>query len=155
MYTYNDNHLAYFVPNIPLALNAAEVLKEVDIGASSAVHGELICVKPCLVRRLMFTLTGEVAGGSTVAPIVNFKKHPTPLSSSNETVVGALTIPDTTAIGKVVYKDISPIAFKVGDSIEISHVIGTTGPTGMGHYSFECEEHPDTAGNNTNMVASA
>ncbi len=153
-YDKKGNHLAFFVPNIPLALNAAEVLKEMDIGASSADHGELVCVRPCRVVELQFTLTGEAAGGTSVAPIVYFKKRPTPLSATNESTVGALTIPDTTAIGKTVYKPVTPVAFAVGDSMELSHVIGTGTPTGMGVYSFICEEDPEVPGNNSDMILS-
>ena len=154
-YLNHANHLSFFVPNIPLALNAAEVLKEMDIGASSADHGELVCVRPCIVTRVQFTLTGELAGGTSVAPIVHFKKRPTPLSATSESTVGSLTIPDATAIGKTVYKDVTPVAFAVGDSMELSHVIGTGTPAGMGVYSFICEEDPEVAGNNSDMVASA
>ena len=155
MYTKNGNHLAFFTPIITLAQNAAEVLKEVDIGASSADHGELLCVRPCVVKRVMFTLTSELAGGTSVAPNVVFTKRPTPLSATGEAVAGTLVVPDATAIGKTVYKDITPVSFAVGDSMEISHVIGTGTPTGQGVYSFYCEEDPEVPGNNSDMIASA
>lgn len=151
----NASHLAFFVPNIPLSLNAAEVLKEIDIGATGADHGELICVKACKVYRAQFILTGEVAGGTSVAPTVLFKKRPTPLSATGESTVATLTIPDATAIGKVVYKDFEPVSFAVGDSMEISHTIGTGTPTGMGHYSFLCLESPEESANNSDMIESA
>lgn len=153
-YEKNGNHLAFFVPNIPLANNAAEVLKEMDIGAASADHGELVCVRACKVTQIQFTLTGEVAGGTSVAPIVYFKKRPTPLSATSESTVGALTIPDATAVGKTLYKPVTPVAFAIGDSMELSHVIGTGTPTGMGHYSFFCEEDVEVAGNNSDMILS-
>lgn len=155
-YVYtNASHLAFFVPNIPLANNAAEVLKEIDIGASSADHGELICVKACKVYRAQFVVTGEIVGGTSAAPTVLFKKRPTPLSATSESTVATLTIPDTTAIGKVVYKDFEPVSFAVGDSMEISHTVGTGSPTGMGHYSFLCLEAPEESANNSDMVESA
>lgn len=155
MYEKKANQLAFFVPNIPLALNAAEVLKEMDIGAASADHGELVCVRPCRVTRLQFTLTGEAASGTTTAPTVVFTKRPTPLSSSGESAVGTLTVPSGTAIGKTVYKDIDPVEFAVGDSMELSHTVGVGTPTGMGVYSFVCEESPEEPANNTDMVESA
>lgn len=156
MYTEKSTHLGFFIPNIPLANNAAEVLKEMDIGASSADHGELVCVRRCRVVQIQFTLTGELAGGTSAAPQVVFTKRPTPLSSSGESVVGTLTIPDATAVGKTVYKKLSsPVSFAVGDSMEISHVIGTGTPTGQGHYSFICEEDPETPANESDMIASA
>lgn len=156
MYAYsNANYLAFFSPIITLAQNAAEVLKEVDIGASSGDHGELLCVKPCKVYRLKFTLTSEAAGGSSVAPTVIFTKRPTPLSATNEAVIGTITVPNGTAIGKTVYKDIDPVSFAAGDSLEISWTIGTGSPTGIGVFSYDCYELPEEADNNSDMVESA
>ena len=155
-YTEVGSHLAFFVPNIPIALNAAEVLKEMDIGAASADHGELVCVRPCEVVRLQFTLTGEAASGTTTAPTVIFTKRPTPLSATSEAVVETLVIPSGTAIGKTVYLDLtSPVSFAVGDSMEISHTVGVGTPTGMGVYSFICVEKNETPANNSDMIESA
>lgn len=154
-YEIKQGVLAYFMPNIPLADDAATVLKEIDIGASSADHGEFVCFRPCMVKRFAFAVTGEAVSGTSVAPTVIFTKRPTPLSSSGEAVVCTLTIPSGTAIGKVVYKDVTPVAFAVGDSIEVSHTVGTGTPTGMGHAFFECEEDPEYVGNNSDMILSA
>lgn len=153
-YPEQGSHLSYFIPNIPLALNAAEVLKEVDIGASSGDHGELICIKPCHIKRFQFTLTGEAASGTVTAPTVIFTKRPTPLSATGESVVCTLTIPSGGAIGKTYYKDVD-VAMAVGDSIEVSWTVGSGTPTGMGCYSFVCHNDPEVAGNNSDMVASA
>lgn len=125
MYTRKQGMLSYFHPNIPLATTTAGVLKEIDIGAASADHGELVCIRPCTVKRFLVAVTGEVAGGTSVAPRVVFTKRPTPLSSSGESVVATVILPDATAVGKVVYKEVEPVQFNVGDSVEISHVIGT------------------------------
>jgi hypothetical protein len=155
MYTEKGSHLAFFIPNIALAENAAEVLKEMDIGAASGSLGEFLCVRACQVRKLQFTLTGEVAGGTSVAPTVVFKKRPTPKSSSGASTVGTLTIPDATAIGKTVYKNVTPVSFAVGDSMELSWTIGTGTPTGIGFPSFICDEQPEDPANNSDMIASA
>lgn len=155
MYDKSGSHLQYFVGNIPLALNAAEIYKEIDIGAASATAGEFLCVKPCMVHKFQFTMTGEVAGGTSVAPTVVFKKHPTPLSATGSSTICTLTIPDATAIGKTVYKLVSPVAFAVGDSVEISWTVGTGTPTGMGIPSFICHDSPEIEGNNSDEVASA
>lgn len=155
MYTEKGSHLKFFVPLITLAQNAAEVLKEVDIGAASADHGELVCMKACTVRRLGFTLTSEIAGGTSVAPRVVFTKRVTPLSATGEAVVGTVIVPDATAVGKSVYKEVTPVQFAVGDTMEISHVIGTGTPTGQGVYWFECEESEEVPDNNSDMVESA
>jgi hypothetical protein len=152
-YPNKGNHLNYFVPIITLAQNAAEVLKEMDIGAASADHGELLCVRPCYVTQCGFALTSELAGGTSVAPQVLFKKRPTPLSASGESTVATVIVPDATAIGKVVYENCTPVKFNVGDSMEISHVIGTGTPTGQGVYYFICDDSAEVEGNNTDMSA--
>lgn len=155
MYTEKGSHLAFFTPLITLAQNAAEVMKEMDIGAASADHGELVCVRACRVYKLMFTLTSEAASGTTTAPVVIFTKRPTPLSASGEVVVDTLTIPSGTAIGKTVYLEIEPVSFAVGDSMELSWTVGVGTPTGQGVYSFECIEEPEEAANNSDMIESA
>lgn len=155
MYTQQGGHLAFFAPNILLAQAAAEVLKAVDIGAASADHGELLCVKQCRVAQLQFTMTEEAASGTVTAPRVVFTKRPTPLSASGETIIGTVIVPSGTAIGKTVYLAIDPVEFQVGESLEISHVVGSGTPTGIGMYSFVCNEDPETSGNNADMIASA
>lgn len=155
MYLQQGNHLNFFVPQIKLAENAAEVMKAMDIGAASADHGELICVKNCKVTRVMFILTEEAAGGSSVAPQVVFTKRPTPNSATGEAVVDTLVVPDGTAVGKCVYADPDPVEFAPGDSMELSHVIGTGSPTGIGVYGFICEEVPEEPANNSDMIESA
>ena len=154
-YPKQANHLSFFTPLITLSLNAAEVLKEMDIGASSADHGELVCVRPCRVIECGFVLTSELAGGTSVPPRAIFTRRPTPLSATNEASVATVIVPDATAIGKVVYKRNTPVAFAVGESMELSHVVGTGTPTGQGVYYFICEEDPETAANNSDMIASA
>lgn len=154
-YTKKGNQLAYFTPLITLAQNAAEVLKEVDIGAASADHGELVCVRPCRVSELQFTLTSEAASGTVTAPQVIFTRRPTPLSASGEVVVGTVIVPSGSAVGKTVYKLVDPVVFAVGESMEISHVIGSGTPTGIGVYSFVCNDDPETPENNADMIESA
>lgn len=155
-YDIKQGVLAYFMPNIPVADTECGVIQEIDVGASSADHGEYVCFRPCIVSRLAFAVTGEAVSGTSVAPTVVFTKRPTPLSSSGEAVVGTLTLPTGTAIGKVVYKDLAaPVRFRVGDSMELAHTIGTGTPTGMGVAFFECQEDPEYSANMTDMVASA
>lgn len=156
MYVDKGLHLAFFTPIITLAQNAAEVLKEQDIGASSADHGELLCFRHCRVEQLLFALTSEAASGTTTAPTVIFTKRPTPLSATSESVIGTLTIPSGTAIGKVVYKTLTdPVEMNVGDTVELSHTVGVGTPTGQGVYGFICAEFPETPANESDMIASA
>ncbi len=146
---------SFFKPLALLAAVTVVVDGEVDIGASSGDHGELLCFRSCYLKRCAFMLTSEAASGTSVAPTVIFTKRPTPLSASSEAVACTLTIPSGTAVGKVVYKDITPVAFVPGDSLEISWTVGTGTPTGIGMWWIEVSEDPETAANQTDMIASA
>jgi len=153
-YENDGGLLKYFVPNIPVATSTAGVVREMHIGASSTDHGEYVCVKPCVMKRAGFVLTGEAASGTSTAPTVIFTKRPTPLSATDESVIATLTIPSGTAIGKAIYKDIN-VKFSVGDSVELSHTVGVGTPTGMGHAFAECADDPEVAGNNSDLTATA
>jgi hypothetical protein len=153
--SYVNQKSGYLIPNIPLATTDAGVLKEMDIGASSADHGEMICVRPCKVVGLQFIVVGEIVGGTTTAPTVVFTKRPTPLSATSESAIGTLTIPDTTAIGVTVYKEVTPVSLAVGDSVEISHTVGVGSPTGKGFWELVLVDDPEDPSNNTGMLESA
>lgn len=154
-YPQSGNLLNYFVPNIPLATTTAGVMREVDIGAASGDHGELLCVKACTINLLGFIMTGEVAGGTSVAPTVIFKKRPTPLSATDEATITTLTIPDATAVGSAIVDSDLAYDMAVGDSLEISWTVGTGTPTGMGHWFGEASDKPEVIGNNTDVSETA
>jgi hypothetical protein len=127
------------------------------VSAAVAVHGEMICMKSCRVTRLLFYISTAIAADTT-APVVTFRKRPTPNSSSGQSTIGALTLPNLTAIGKVVYKDVSPVNLDVGDSVCFDHTtqaVDGSAAAGAGYYGFECEDRPDEAANQTDMVESA
>ena len=155
--SYANSVGSYLIPNNPLASTslADSPLSEVDIGASSGDHGEMICIRSCKVKRLLFVVSGEAVSGTTTAPTVIFTKRPTPLSATDESAIGTLTIPTGTAIGKVVYKDLDAIALAVGDSVEISWTVGVGTPTGMGFWGLEVDEDPEEPANNSDMIESA
>lgn len=153
-YTERGNANDFFILGAKLD-GSGDVNKAIDIGASSGTHGEIYCSRACLVSRVGFILTEELAGGTSVAPTVVFTKRPTPLSSSGATTMATLTIPDATAVGKVVYKDFSPVAFVPGDGINITWTIGTGTPTGIGRWFLVAQDDPETAANVSNMIASA
>ena len=101
---YSDTISRFFMPRgtAPLVIEA--------IDASAAVHGGYVCMKRCKVVAIYFALETLVANDATDA-VLEFNHRPTMASSSSETVVGTLTIPDATAIGAVVYKRVTPKVF--------------------------------------------
>jgi hypothetical protein len=152
---YTNGFSPCFIPNIPLATTTAGVLREIDIGAASGDHGEYICIKRCQLKRVQFTVAGEIVAGTTTAPTVVFTKRPTPLSATGEAVVSTLTIPDTTAVGATIYADVD-VNMVVGDSLEVAWTVGTGDPTGMGFASFHYDDDPENeAANNTEVTVSA
>jgi len=149
-YTQRFGHKAFFSGDAA----APEIV--IDIGAASADAGELSCSVPCVVQQLQFHVTDEAASGTTTAPTVIFTKRPTPNSATSEAVVGTLTIPSGTAVGAVIYKELSsPVAFDVGDVMEISHTVGVGTPTGQGIAAFVCSSNPEVPANMSDMSASS
>lgn len=153
-YVKQGNLLDFFIPVMAVAANATKPLATIDIGASSADHGEYVCTRPCYVNRLQSLVTIEAVSGTVSAPQVIYTKRTAYGVSSGETVIGTLTLPSGTAIGKTVYKDITPVVFEVGQIIEISHVVGSGTPTGMVNADVIAEFDPEVAENNANMIES-
>ena len=147
----NNSMFGYFVPRGSAALD----IEAVD--AAAAVHGGHVCIKRCKVKRLLFVLETLVAADTT-APVVEYNRRPTIASATGEVQLGQITIPDATAAGQVMYKDIEPVTFEVGDELSFELVTqaadaGTA--AGDGYYAVEVDESPEEPANESNMVASA
>ena len=127
-----------------------------DVLTATGDHGEYVVLSPCSVRRIMAYVSTAVVGPTT-APVVTFRRRPTPGSATGQIDLGTLTVPTGTAVGKVVYKDVSPVKLDVGDSILITVSTAATGgtPAGGAYYGFELELSPDDPRNQPDMVQSA
>lgn len=133
------------------------VLGVETLSAAAAVHGEYLVMRSCVVRRIGFVVTTLVAADTT-APVVEFNRRPTPGSSSGEVLLGQLTIPEGAAVGKVYYKDISPVRLQVGDALSLEHVTQAAdsgAAAGAGYYMFELVDEPENIANEADAVASA
>jgi hypothetical protein len=131
-------------------------LAEEDLDAGAAVHGEYVVLRRCRIRRLYFYVT-EAVVATSVAPVVTFRQRLAYAVTGSQVSLGTLTIPDTTAVGKVLYKNITPVVLNVGDTLCLDNTTaGTGGSTaGKGIYGFELEDEPEQPANETDMVASA
>lgn len=130
-----------------------------DLDAAAAVHGEYLVLRKCMIRRLMF-IVSEAVLAATTAPVVRFSKRITPGSDTGVVVLGSMTIPSGSAIGKVVYKDIEPVELNPGDAIMVENTQQTVDPgsgteTGQGYYGFELEDCPESPSESGDMVESA
>jgi len=154
-YTKAGNHLQYFAPLMVIAGNSTKPLCAINIAAANATHGEFICVVPCIVRTIKATVVLLTVSTSTV-PVITLKKYTAPLAGGSATTVGTISIPDATAVGKVVYKDNLSVAFNIGDVMQIAWTLGTGGSVaGEAVVDWYCESNPEVAANNTDMIASA
>jgi len=69
---------------------------EIDDLTSAAVHSQsYVALESCSVTQLMALVTTLVAA-DTAAPVIAFKHRPLYGSTTGETTIGSLTIPDTT-----------------------------------------------------------
>lgn len=74
-------------------------------------------------------------------------------SDTGAVAVGTLTVPDTTAAGKCVYKNITPMDLDVGDELKL--VVSNTGTSTAFQLGVEGFPRPETAANQADLVASA
>lgn len=127
-----------------------------DVGATAAVHGEYLCVKQCVINRIMFQVQTIIAA-TTTPPQVRFSKRLTSSSDTGAVVLGSLIIPDTTAAGKMMYKDIKPVVFQPGQILKLENTVQAVGggASGTGYYAFEAQEDPEDRKEETNFVLSA
>lgn len=114
------------------------------------VHASLI------IRRISFFIKTPVTCG-TATPVITVFKRVTTNSTTSQVAIGTLTIPTATAVGKVIFKDLSSI--RVSPGHDIAFAITTQGTdsgtaTGAGFCSYIAEIDPEYFGNLTNMTAS-
>jgi len=122
--------------------------------SAAAVHTYSYAVKEQVcVRRLCVLVTTAAVSGGTDA-IIEFNARPTFGSAASEVALGTVTIPDGTAAGQIIFKDISPTdLFPGGElSFEITTAAGTSGNA---LYGVIGNLDPEAAANQSQMTASA
>ena len=147
--SYERTYGQHFVPN------GSGVLAADDLTAA-AVHGEYLCVKKSVVKSLKVLISTAVV--STGAVVIAFKKRSAPGVSAAEVTMGSVSVPAGTALGKVVYKDLSSLyEFEPGMAlaIEITTAAAGGGAAGGAVYGFEFEDAPEQPANISSMIESA
>lgn len=129
-----------------------------NLAAAAAQYAGFAVLQPISIKRMLFFVTTQVTAGTT-APQVGFVQRPTYGSTSGAVTLGVMTIPTGTAVGKVVYKDISD-STRVLAGQELSMDIirqAVDGGTaaGAGWLSMIWELSPDADANNSALIASA
>lgn len=128
-----------------------------NLAAAAGVYGEYYVTKPCSISEIRFIVTTLVSA-TTTAPVVEVNRRPTPGSASGEVLLDQITIPDTTAAGKVMVARFAPVQLNVGDSIAFEHVTQAAGSgtaAGVGFYDVVLHVDDESDGNQTDLVVSA
>jgi hypothetical protein len=151
MYT-NGNGISHALTRASNAFDTAE-----DLSASNAVYGQWLVGASCTIKRIKFYVTTAIVAGTT-APQVSFKKYSAYNVSSGAVTLGTLIIPTATAVGKIVYKDITPYDLAPGQALVAEQVVqaadsGTA--AGAGFYMFDYDSDPEYVVDETKMVKSA
>lgn len=140
---------------LPRASNAFDTAD--NLAATAAVYGELYVTKPCSVSELRFQVT-TTCSATTTAPVIEINRRPTPGSSTGEVLIEQITIPDTTAAGKVLVTRFAPVQLNVGDSLAFEHVTAAAGsgtPACAGFYDVTLHVDDESDGNQSDLVVSA
>ena len=87
-----------------------------NLAATAADWAELHCHIPVQVKRITFGVKTAVTAGN-VAPTVTVYQRPTSGSNSSQVLLGTLTIPNGTAAGSIVYKDLESVRIKAGQGL--------------------------------------
>lgn len=138
MYVNRLNHL------IPVGVTAADDLSATGVFTLSYGIGQ-----QCAVYRIGCLVTTVMNGAATNA----FKRRPTYGSASGEVTIGSVIIPTTTAVGKFVYKDVSPVVLFPGEQLVFETTSAAT--SGGCVYHVDLKDDPEYLANQSNLVASA
>lgn len=122
--------------------------------ASAAVVAQHIFSNGAVIRKIGFKLATAVVSTGNV--VVTFKKRPIPGSSSGESSIGTITIPNGAAAGAYYAKMLSsPVQLAEGQvlSIEVTTAAAGMGAAGDGYAVFSGDVVPEYLPNVTSYVA--
>lgn len=128
------------------AFDTAEVLT-----AAAAVYGSYVAHYPLMVQRLTFQISSAVS--DLTGSVVAMQKVSV---ADVTTAIASITVPNGSAVRKVLWKDFSPVKIGVGDKLEFKQSVqgGLGGtPAGAGFYGFVAQLQPEYVSNETNYIA--
>jgi hypothetical protein len=126
------------------AFDTAETL------TTAGVHGGYLVTKPCELAEFMFYVTTALTGSA----VVEVNQRPSgSAGATGEVLLAQLTIPDGTAVGKVVAKRIEPVQLNIGD--ELSFEMVTIATAGGGFYDVLLHADMEADGNQSDRITSA
>jgi hypothetical protein len=113
-------------------------------GEYAAVGGQVA------VSRIALCVSTALGAG---AAVVEIRLRPTVGSATSEAAIATLTIPASTAAGKVVYKDLNEVIVAPGQSISVQ--VTSASAAGNILFGFLASEDPEYKANVSSMIASA
>lgn len=127
----------------------------VQVLTSNANISNFIALAKVQVKRLSFVVT--VATVSTGGIVLSFYKRPVAGGgvTTNQVLLGTITIPTAIAVGSVYYLEISGSVLQPGEALEcdVTTAAAGGGAAGSGYFlPQEVEENPDTGLNYTNAT---
>lgn len=145
--------------NIGLALSwgSNAYLTAANLAATAADWAVIKVQHPVQVRRISIFITTAVTAG-LIVPTVTVYRRPTTASTSGQVLLGTLTIPNGTAAGSVVYKELESVRINAGEDLAFKvNVQATDGGTaaGAGFIGAIIEQDPEVPANQSKMIASA
>jgi len=121
----------------------------IALGTAGIVGRLFPGMTPITVHQIWATITVAADAAETLT----FHKRPTPGSTTGASTIGVLTIPDTTAAGKQLYKKVTPVKVLPGQEIALETAGNSTNlVAACGIVAYPTWEEPAA---NTNMIASA
>lgn len=129
----------------------------VNLVGSTGVVGEYAVTKRVELTRIGVWMK-IAAATSTANAVVTFRLRPTFGSATGQTVLGTITVPTGSAIGTIVFKDVTPVVIPVGYTVAMDLTTAGTdasAATGTGVCLVELQPTPEDYRNETNMVVSA
>lgn len=127
-----------------------------DVLTAAGVHGEYLILQRARIQRIYAAITTVVLSG-TAAAVVTVWKRSAPGVTASQVSLGTLTIPTGSAVGKVIYKDITQVELASGDAIAFEVTTAATDagtPTGGCIYGFWATYDPEDPRNESDMVLS-
>jgi len=127
------------------------VLHQADIlnAQVKATYDIITIFEPCRLMRLGWLVNVILDAELTVT----ITKRILPGDDTGAVAVTTLTLPNTTAVGKLVYKDITPIDLDPGDQLKFA--LEDAGTSSAGYCYAVIIPRPEVPANLSDMVASA
>lgn len=126
-----------------------------DLSATGVHSYTQVLTQNARITRIYAYITTAVVSSGAV--VVTFRRRPVYGASTNQSTLGTLSIPAAQAKDGMVYKDITPVNCNIGDEIafEVTTAAAGGGAAGGAIYDFEADMDPETAANQSKLVASA